>query len=73
MTNMMQRPKMVAEQKKSAMEDTELLVKINLSVTADFKKCLKAFAASQELTMSSLIVEVMNEHMRNCANDEMRN
>jgi len=72
-TNMMQRPEKIKKEKKSAMEDTELKVVVNLSVTTDFKKILKTFAADQEMTMSALIVKVLNEYMNNCLNAELNN
>ena len=73
MTNMMQRPDKVKQEKISPMEDSELKVVVNLSVTAEFKKTLKSFAAEQEMTMSSLIVKVLNEYMNNCGIDELHN
>ena len=73
MTNMMQRPAKIKQEKKSAMEDTDPLVVVNLSATAEFKKILKSFAADQEMTMSALIVKVLNEYMNNCGNDELNN
>ena len=73
MTSMMKIPKKVIKEKISAMEDTDPKVVINLSVTAEFKKCLKAFAAAQEVTMSSLVVGVLNEHINNCVNEQLHN